>query len=414
MATAGWTRLVATLAARAAGRVEVDVGLVTTTFRGSTERLDRVRAWLDAPDLTDLDAVRRELAADPPDVGAVEVALLVRYGAQGPGLAGLGETGLGSVTPDALRAHVERCLAGTPPAAVRIPRDPAYSHGYAYGTSVVIASGVVPVDAADALGEDLARALREEVGGTGEEAPWWRAEQVDADHAVLVVAGWRTRSTTSRWREARPLLLDEVGLPGATDFAETLLVGAHPKVLDFVLGVPEAGWQHAPSEGTGYRHRGNEQHHLRVDGRGVHFDYGWGGPFFPADQLAAVLAHPGGARTLVAQDGLNMTVQPQDWRDGAGAVAEIDELAGSRLLPQLTDPAAEREQRLPGPPRVPEPRTTVALLVGAFALLLALVVSVVVAFTLADVPPTPFVLVGGVAALTAGLVVRRRARRAEG
>ncbi len=406
LATAGWTRLVATLAARAAGHVTVEVGLVETTLRGAPDRLERARAWLDDPDLTDLDVVRRRLAADPPPTGPVEMALARRYGAQGPGLAGFGETGLGSATVEALREHAARCLAGAPPAPVGVQRtDP---HGYAYGTSETLVSGVVPLGTGPALGEALVRKLREEVGGSGDERPWWRVEQVDADHEELVVAGWRTRERTSRWRAGRPLLVEELDLPGAVDLAETLLVFAHPKVLDFVFGVPEVGWSHAGSEGTGHRHRSEERQHLRVDERGVAFDHGWGGPFFPAAQLAAVLAHPAGTRTLIGRDGLSMLVDPSDWQDGRVAVAEIDALAGDRLLPQLADPPDRTGPRLPW---MPGPRTTVALLVGAFVLVLAVIVGAATALTLADVSPTPFVLVGGLAAAAAGIVIRARSGR---
>lgn len=408
LATAGWTRLLGILALDGApGDVETE--MLTTTIRPRRRSdLGRVEAWLAAPHVRehDLARVRRRLAGEPVRADAMSAALRVRFGARGPGLLGFGGTGLGSATPDRLQRAVAGWADDAPPLPRVVRGEP---RGYAWGAERTVMSGVVPAASLAGLGDELVRALQEEVGGHGPDRPRWESVPVDAERAVLLVHGWATRERAAPWRD----LLAAIEADGARDFADTLLVGAHPKVLDFVLGVIELGAPHARGDGTGRLRRGAADGlRLQVDPRGVLLDNGYAGWHFPAADLAAVLVHPGGSRTLVDVRGYTTVVDPGEWSDGDGAIAEIDALAGAeRLLPQLGDPEPDRRQRLPW---MPGPRVVIGLLGLAALLLIGFLVGVAALLARLDVPEVPVALVGGVAALAAGLTLRARSGRPPG
>src|SRR5215470_480010 len=71
-----------------------------------TSFLQQLCGWLSAPDFSDLDHERRVLRAESATrrPGTIELHMLWRYGAQGPGLVGYDEFGLHTADPDQLRS----------------------------------------------------------------------------------------------------------------------------------------------------------------------------------------------------------------------------------------------------------------------------------------------------------------------
>ena len=178
------------------------------------DHLTGVTRWLNDPELEELERERGVLRAEAATRGGPVVrAFGWRYGAKGPGVVGMGESGLGRATPDALRARARQVftqgnaalvLDGPPPASLSltlpvgelrppapaVPCEDKLPAGYVDDAGVVI-SGVVPRSAsATILPELLQRALRTEfrdIAG-GSYAPWCTYEGVDQENA-LVIAG---------------------------------------------------------------------------------------------------------------------------------------------------------------------------------------------------------------------------------
>jgi hypothetical protein len=170
-----------------------------------------IAGWLAAPELTEREREQRVLRAEAAFRGGndVGIALLNRYGAQGPGLAGYAEPGLSRATDDDLRALAARAftrgnaalfLDGPPPPGLQLglpdgsprptpvarPCEDDLPAAYAMRQGIAL-SGAVPRTAAAtilplALREVLNEDLREREGGAY--APWSHYEPVDDEVAV--------------------------------------------------------------------------------------------------------------------------------------------------------------------------------------------------------------------------------------
>jgi len=223
VAEAGWQHLLEHMALE--GRTYPNmtfngqVGLLETSFHAHgvadevVEFLGQVTGWLARPDLQGIGKEARVLQSELNGRGpnASASVLTMRYGAQGPGVAGLGEPGVGRATPDLLAARAERVftrgnavlvLDGPPPPTLRlrlpagdlVPIQPAVpvedDLPAAYVSDVgLVVSGAVPrstsmVVAHDMLRRRLSERLRSERGAAY--SPWSTYEPVDAEYAVII------------------------------------------------------------------------------------------------------------------------------------------------------------------------------------------------------------------------------------
>lgn len=246
----GWLHMLEHLALhdRGGGALHVNgsVSPLITTFEahGPAEQvvnhLRGVTQWLNDPVFAELERERGVLRAEAATRGGPGVrAFGWRYGARGPGVLAMGESGLGRATPDGLQVLARQVftqgnaalvLDGPPPPGLEltlppgelltparaVPCEDNLPAGYVDESGVVI-SGVVPRSAdATFVPELLQRALRAEfrdVAG-GSYAPWCTYEGVDHDNA-LVLAG--------------------------SDVSRELLPTLAPKTLDLVRRIAENG-----------------------------------------------------------------------------------------------------------------------------------------------------------------------------
>ncbi|GAA1575683.1 MULTISPECIES: hypothetical protein [Kribbella] len=219
----GWLHLLEHLALHGRDSIRApingSVSMLHTTFdvegepNDVAEFLQRLCGWLSAPDFSDLEHERRVLRAESATrrPGQVDLHMLWRYGAQGPGLVAYDEYGLHTAEPDRLRAlaaeafargNAVLALTGPPPAGLRLPLNdgarwlarPAVPceqplpAGFAGPSGGVALSGALSRSTA---GPSLARALRRglETGfrhGTGVGYSAWASyELVDPDTAML-------------------------------------------------------------------------------------------------------------------------------------------------------------------------------------------------------------------------------------
>ncbi|MFD7153639.1 hypothetical protein ACFV9C_03520 [Kribbella sp. NPDC059898] len=219
----GWLHLLEHLALHGRDSIRApvngSVSMLHTTFdvegepNAVAEFLRRLCTWLSEPDFADLEHERRVLRAESATrrPGQVDLHVLWRYGAQGPGVAAYDEYGLHTADPDRLRALAAQAFArgnavlaltGPPPAGLRLPLNdgtrwlarPAVPceqplpAGFAGVSGGVAMSGALPRSMA---GPSLARALRRalETGfrhGTGVGYSAWASyEPVDPGTAML-------------------------------------------------------------------------------------------------------------------------------------------------------------------------------------------------------------------------------------
>jgi hypothetical protein len=213
--TRGWLQLLAHLAAPAKGQIS----LLHTRFDIEGEP-DEVAAslralcqWLATPDLSNLEpaieALHDESASEDPRT-VVGNHLRWRYGARGPGLAGLHEFGCHTAAAERLhelagwafaRGNAALALSGPPPAGLelplrpgpRVPTAPAHPMdqplpgGFVGQKNVISLSGTV---ARSPAAEALVRALKRGLQGLRDESDpgdsaWASYELVDGDHAML-------------------------------------------------------------------------------------------------------------------------------------------------------------------------------------------------------------------------------------
>ena len=221
--THGWRHLLEHLALHDRDTIRAPInGRVTmlhTTFDAEGEPddivtfLQDVCGWLSAPDFGELEHERRVLRAESARrrPGSVELHMLWRYGAQGPGLVAYDEYGLQTADPDRLRAlaveafargNAVLALTGPPPAGLRLPLpdgsqtpvrlavpcDQALPVGFPGPPGAVALSGVLP---RSTIGPTLGGAMRRglEAGfrhGAGVGYSGWESyELVDAENAMI-------------------------------------------------------------------------------------------------------------------------------------------------------------------------------------------------------------------------------------
>jgi hypothetical protein len=254
--TSGWTHLLEHLALHGRDSVHLDingsVGLLVTSFDAHGEpddvarHLTEVTRWLCQPDLERLEHEAGILQADSAQRprGPLATALLWRYGAQGPGLCGFIEPGLGRVNAASLDALVGRvfttgnavlCLDGPPPRGLSLdlpfgelratytPRpcdDPLPKRAaYATQTHDLCISGVVTRSAsATALGRIMQRRLkdllRDQEGVSY--APWHSYEAVDGGQAVLAAGADLAHDAGDQWLAAVVDLTEALARHGPT------------------------------------------------------------------------------------------------------------------------------------------------------------------------------------------------------
>ncbi|MEV4266466.1 hypothetical protein [Kribbella sp. NPDC049584] len=221
--THGWRHLLEHLALHDRDTIRAPInGRVTmlhTTFDAEGEPEDIVTflqdlcRWLGAPGFGELEHERRVLRAESArrQPGPVELHMLWRYGAQGPGLVAYDEYGLQTAEPDRLRAlaaeaftrgNAVLALTGPPPAGLRLPLpdgswlpagvavpcDQPLPLGFAGSPGSVVVSGVLQ---RSTTGPTLGRALRRGLedgfrhgAGVGYSG-WHSYELVDAENAML-------------------------------------------------------------------------------------------------------------------------------------------------------------------------------------------------------------------------------------
>lgn len=251
--TTGWLHLAEHLALhdrdRGTLRVDGSVSLQTTRLAAQGDpaevaaTMTAICDWLANPVLDRVAEESRVLRAESEyrGTGDAATAMLQRFGARGPGLAGYTEPGLSRATPDGIRDLVRRffttgnvalMLDGPPPAALRLglpagarvplpdtpraddPRPAAY-----LTPAHLVLSGEVPRTAAatflpTVLHDMLRRDRREGAGGAY--APWSSYEAVDAESAVVLAGSdvaesllptvvHHARSGLARLRSAGPL-----------------------------------------------------------------------------------------------------------------------------------------------------------------------------------------------------------------
>ncbi|MDX2972839.1 M16 family metallopeptidase [Kribbella solani] len=219
----GWMHLLEHLALHDRGSIRTpingSVSMLHTTFDVEGEPDDIVAFlrdlcdWLRTPDFRELEHERRVLRAESATrrAGPVDLHLLWRYGAQGPGVVGYDEYGLHTADPDGLRAYAADtftrgnavlALTGPPPAGLRLPLDEGTRRpvraavpcdqrlpaGFAGLTGSLAVSGVVTRSTA---GRALARALQRGLDGgfrhgTGVGYSAWSSyELVDGANAMI-------------------------------------------------------------------------------------------------------------------------------------------------------------------------------------------------------------------------------------
>ncbi|NIK55127.1 hypothetical protein [Kribbella shirazensis] len=193
--------------------------------------LQQLCGWLSAPDFTDLEHEQRVLRAESATrrPGPVDLHMLWRYGAQGPGLVAYDEYGLHTADPERLRSLAAQAFArgnavlaltGPPPAGLRLPlgdgsrwpvreaipcKQPLPA-GFAGPPGAVALSGVLP---RSNEGPTLVRSLRRGLEGGFRHGAglgysgWSSYELVDAENA-MVTAG------IDILPEARPTVTAEV------------------------------------------------------------------------------------------------------------------------------------------------------------------------------------------------------------
>ncbi|KGN32682.1 hypothetical protein N802_16955 [Knoellia sinensis KCTC 19936] len=225
LATTGLTHLLEHLALhdRAKGALQVNgsVSLLQTQFdaHGPHEavvaHLRELTSWLSAPQVADVAREASVLRAEAARQGASDVraAMLNRYGARGPGLAGYGEPGLARVTAEAVTdlaaewftaGNAVLFLDGPPPADLafhlndgplhEVPTAQAFEEPdelpKVYVTRQgVTSSGVVRRSTpATFLGASLQKLFHDDfrVRDGAAYAPWSVYEAVDADSAVVL------------------------------------------------------------------------------------------------------------------------------------------------------------------------------------------------------------------------------------
>ena len=250
--TSRWTHLLEHLALHGRDSVQLDVngsvGLLVTSFDVHGEpddvaaHLSALCRWLRRPVLERLEheagILQAESAQRPR--GPLANALLWRYGAQGPGLCGFIEPGLGRADEALLQALAERvftagnavlCLDGPPPRDLSLDLPPGELQGtyapqpcddplpkraaYATQNREFCMTGVVERSAsATALGRIMQRrlkqVLRDEEGVSY--APWHIYEVVGGGQALLAAGADLADEAGTRW------------LPAVVDLAEALAV----------------------------------------------------------------------------------------------------------------------------------------------------------------------------------------------
>jgi hypothetical protein len=219
---AGWTHLLEHMAlhGRGGGALAINgsVGFLETTFDAHgpvdlvARHLSETSAWLDDPDLADLERERNVLRAEGRTRGGMATdAMLWRYGAGGPGLCALDELGLGRATEEGLRglartaftrSNAVLALDGPPPSGLRLtlpdgdgprpipmarPCDQAMPACYRDERGV-LATGTTrrSVEATlipGLLQEEFRAHLRNDSGASY--APWASYEAVDRETAVI-------------------------------------------------------------------------------------------------------------------------------------------------------------------------------------------------------------------------------------
>lgn len=223
--TSGTTHLLEHLAlhGRAKGALQVNgsVSLLHTQFdaHGPHEEvadfLRGITTWLAAPELSDVARESSVLRAEAAMRGPSDVlgALVNRYGARGPGLAGYAEPGLSRVHPDAvsrlagewfttgnavlfldgpptadLDLHLPAGSLRTTPVAVSCEETTGLPKMYVSRQGVTVSGVVRRSVPATFLGPALQKVMHDEFRGRdgGAYAPWSSYEAVDADHAVVL------------------------------------------------------------------------------------------------------------------------------------------------------------------------------------------------------------------------------------
>jgi hypothetical protein len=219
----GWQHLLEHLAlhGRGGGAISVNgqVSVLETAFQvhGPPAEvaglLGDLTSWLAAPELGALDHEAKVLRAEASmrGVPAAASALSMRYGAQGPGLIGYREPGLGRATASGLTARAARVftrenavlvLDGPPPVDLRlslppgellpcreaVPCDDNLPAAYLSEAGLTV-SGIVSRSSGMFVAHDLLREAMSEqfrMKDAAAYAPWVTYERVDNDQAVIV------------------------------------------------------------------------------------------------------------------------------------------------------------------------------------------------------------------------------------
>jgi hypothetical protein len=128
------------------------------------------------------------------------------------------------------------------------------------------------------------------------------------------------------------------------DLLDDVLIGASADAFDG-SSLPVMRLPHTSPTKGGPRYRSinwpASKAQLRTAGRGVEVSAGSTALEIRYDEVAAVYTYEDGVRCLIREDGYTLTVDPQAWKDGQRAVAEID-----RRIPEdarLPHPATPRE-----------------------------------------------------------------------
>ena len=265
----GWTHLLEHLAlhGRGGGALQVNgmVSLLHTRFdaHGPPEAvahtLGDTAAWLAHPDLAEFTRERGVLRAESAlrSVGEVGPALVWRYGARGPGLAGYLEPGLSRATQTDIaalaaasftRGNAALFLDGPPPAGLRLP----LADGPARPTPVAVpceeelpaayliragatVSGVVE---RTVQGTVLPHVLREQFTSQFRHrdgaayAPWSHYEPVDDHHAVVLCG---TDASDGLLTTLADRVLQQVEKVAAGDLDESVVAGVVAQLEQFHL-----------------------------------------------------------------------------------------------------------------------------------------------------------------------------------
>ena len=265
----GWTHLLEHLAlhGRGGGALQVNgmVSLLHTRFdaHGPSEAVARTlsdtAAWLAHPDLREFTRERGVLRAESAlrSVGEIGPALVWRYGARGPGLAGYLEPGLSRATVAAIaslaaasftRGNAALFLDGPPPAGLRLP----LADGPARPTPVAVpceeelpaayliragatVSGVVERTVQGTvlphvLREQFTRQFRHRDGAAY--APWSHYEPVDDHHAVVLCG---TDASDDLLKKLADRVLEQVEQVAAGHVDESVVAGVVAQLEQFHL-----------------------------------------------------------------------------------------------------------------------------------------------------------------------------------